>query len=167
MENNQPAAPLQPCIKQLHAAAQRINGALDEASPSVEQLGMAFTAIVSNSRQLSNLTEQQGNDGSREQMQAFCNKIEHEASRAIVGFQFYDRLSQRLGHVHASLLAIAELFENTDPHPKLEDWENLVIKIIDTLCLDDDRSTVAELLEHTMSTEADNNKQDNNEIELF
>lgn len=166
MGNRPPPMPLQPCIQQLQTAAQRIERALEEASPSVEQLGTAFTAIVSNSRLLSNLTDQQGDNSSQGEMQAYCNKIEHEASRAIVGFQFYDRLSQRLGHVHASLVAIAELLENTDPHPAVEDWEKLVIRIVDTLCLDDDRCTVAGLLGHTMSAKAGNSSQDDN-IELF
>ena len=165
MGNNQPPEPLQPCIKQLQTAANRIEGALKEASPSVEQLGSAFTSIVLHSRQLNDLTEKQGDDNSRQEMQASCSKIEHEAGQAIIGFQFYDRLSQRLEHVRSSLLAIAELMENTDPHPNLQDWEELVVKIVDTLCLDDDRLAVAEALDHHIG--ATKNKQEENEIELF
>ena len=167
MANSQPPAPLQPCIKQLQTAANRIQRALDEASPSVEQLGSAFTAIVLHSRQLNDLTEKQGDDDSRQQMQVSCNKIEHEAGQAIIGFQFYDRLSQRLEHVRGSLLAIAELMEDTDPHPRLEDWEKLVVKIVDTLCLDDDRDTVAGLLDHEIGSSVSSNKQEDNEVELF
>ena len=167
MENQKPPAPLQPCITQLKTAARRIQSALDEATPSVEQLGSAFTSIISNSRQLNRLTDAESNSETREDMQDFCDAIEKEAGQAIMGFQFYDRLSQRLGHVHESLQAISELLEDTDPHPNLEDWENLVVRIVDTLCLDDDRHQVASLLDHKIDTRNSAGKQDDSEIELF
>jgi hypothetical protein len=169
MGKNQPPATLEPCIDQLFTAAQRIQDALDEASPSVEQLGEAFTEIITSSRQLSDLaTATADNDGGNpDEMQQHCGSIEKQAGNAIMGFKFFDRLSQRLGHINASLLAIAELLEHTGPQPTQQDWENLVIKIVETLCLDDDKASVATLLDHKMDAHKVSGQLDDNEIELF
>lgn len=167
MGKNQPPATLEPCIDQLFTAAQRIQDALDEASPSVEQLGAAFTTIITSSRQLSELASADKAGGNLDEMQQHCGSIEKEAGSAIMGFQFYDRLSQRLGHVNASLLAIAELLQHTGPQPTQADWENLVIKIVETLCLDDDKASVATLLDHKMDTHERADRLDDSEIELF
>ncbi len=167
MGKNQPAATLDPCIDQLFTAAQRIQNALDEATPSVEQLGEAFTTIISSSRQLSELVRADDSGAHLAEMQQHCGCIEKQAGSAIMGFQFYDRLSQRLGHINASLLAIAELLRDTGPLPTQQDWEDLVVKIIETLCLDDDKASVATLLNHKIDTHKGTGQQDDSEIELF
>lgn len=61
----------------------------------------------------------------RETVQTNVDLVAEKVGAAIVAFQFYDKLTQRLSHVSSSLAALSTLVSDQDHIDSHEDWHNL------------------------------------------
>ncbi len=61
----------------------------------------------------------------RETVQTNVDLVAEKVGAAIVAFQFYDKLTQRLSHVSSSLTALSGLVSDQEHIESHEDWHNL------------------------------------------
>jgi hypothetical protein len=61
----------------------------------------------------------------RETVQTNVDLVAEKVGAAIVAFQFYDKLTQRLSHVSTSLTALSELVSEQDHIESHEEWHKL------------------------------------------
>lgn len=61
----------------------------------------------------------------RETVQTNVDLVAEKVGAAIVAFQFYDKLTQRLSHVSTSLTALSQLVADQEHVESHDDWHNL------------------------------------------
>jgi hypothetical protein len=106
----------------------QMESALQESDQAVEALVKAFSGLVDTSRQIGALagTLSAAEPGADTQvMQEQLAEMSKQMSSAIVAFQFYDKLTQRMGHVRYSLSALALFVCNRKQIQQPEQWQRL------------------------------------------
>lgn len=109
--------------------AQIHTGMLDGEN-SIEQLGDSFQNLANFCLSM------QSNDECSKETQQAAAKMYEKVNGAIVAFQFYDRLAQRLNHVQENLVLLADLLSDNEKLESPEDWGSLRIKIRSSYSID-------------------------------
>ena len=103
----------------------QMDSAIQESDQSIDSLVNAFTSLVDTARAVGALTSSlpagQVDPSMRDQLAQFQDKM----AAAVVAFQFYDKLSQRLGHVRYSLAALAQFSCSRSQMQQPEQWTRL------------------------------------------
>jgi hypothetical protein len=112
----------------------QMDAAMRDSDQSVDELVRAFTELVEASRRMSDLAKQlpvaaNGNVESSEELNRRVNAISQQINDAIVAFQFYDKLSQRLGHVRHSLTTLAMFICNRSQTQQRDYWLKLLTSL--------------------------------------
>jgi hypothetical protein len=97
----------------------QMESALGESDVAVDALVQSFAGLIEAARAVSALAETI--PAAAEQLAA----IQKQTSAAIVAFQFYDKLTQRLGHVRYSLSAMAMFICDGGKASEREQWNRL------------------------------------------
>jgi hypothetical protein len=122
-----PWTPEQQAARMLALCEAQMEGALHDSEESVNHLIVAFAAINASVNELRKLAKPGSTSASSAQsFELQLNKMQQQMDSAVVAFQFYDKLTQRLGHVRYSLSTMA-LFvcdRQNSQHP--EHWEKLL-----------------------------------------
>ncbi len=121
-------------VRMLHLAVAQIEMAIREGDESVDTLTHSFTSMIGNvnviSEAAADLDSEMAEDTSiRETIERNCKQISDQMHLAIIAFQFYDKLSQRLDHVDDSLASLAELVEDQQRLFNPSAWKELQEKI--------------------------------------
>ena len=108
-----------------------MEAATRDSDAAVDNLAQAFTDLFNTVRKLSALSEEAPNVHENfapklEEVQERCAALSKQISSAVVAFQFYDKLSQRLGHVRYSLSTLALFICDPPNSQKPEHWEKLL-----------------------------------------
>ena len=112
----------------LELCEAQMESALAESDQAVDALIEAFTGLHETTRALKaiarELPPEQRNplDGRLEQK---ISAIHEQMSAAVVAFQFYDKLTQRLGHVRYSLTSLAMFVCDRAQTSQRESWQRL------------------------------------------
>lgn len=109
----------------------QIDAALRDSDKSVDVLVRAFTNLVQASQAMSALARNmpaQASDGGAELCRQ-ADELSAQVNDAIVAFQFYDKLSQRLGHVRHSLTTLALFICNRTQTQQREHWLKLLTSL--------------------------------------
>ena len=93
----------------------QIHTGLNEGDSSIEALSNSFQQIASFCLAIEKLEDSDKQPLTLEQIQSIATSMSSQINQAIIAFQFYDRLCQRLEHVQANLHALSELVTN-DTH---------------------------------------------------
>jgi len=111
----------------------QMDAAIRDSDGSVDVLVKAFTELVDASRRISALAKQMptqlatnNTTASHDELKLRCDAISAQVNNAIVAFQFYDKLSQRLGHVRHSLTTLAMFICDRTHAQEREHWLKLV-----------------------------------------
>lgn len=100
-------------VLMLELAAAQIAAAMRDSNASVDILTQSFTTMVGHLRDISHgvaaLADTPESRNSRDKLIGASAEASGLVSQAIVAFQFYDRLAQRLAHVEHSLALLSEL----------------------------------------------------------
>lgn len=100
-------------VLMLSLAAGQIEAAMRDSNSSVEVLTDSFTSMAGYMRLISDnlnkLREDTSQDGTRENILGATDQVSTMIHQAIIAFQFYDKLVQRLGHVCHSLSDLSGL----------------------------------------------------------
>ena len=116
-------------IRMLFLAIAQIEIALSESDDSVEHLTNAFTSMVEHEAEISAtaraLTEKQGQNELHEKIQSSAGVISQKTQESIIAFQFYDKLTQRLGHVSLAMEALSNLLDDKSRIDRNEAWLEL------------------------------------------
>lgn len=104
-------------VRMLFLSVAQIEVAMSESDESVESLTGAFTSMVQNENEVAALVDQlpdsEATRAVREAILKNAKNVSNEMQSAIVAFQFYDKLSQRLSHVSDSIESLSDLVGDT------------------------------------------------------
>jgi hypothetical protein len=101
----------------------QMESALAESDEAVDSLIEAFTGIVESTRELGAATGQQA------EVERKLERIRQQMGGAVVAFQFYDKLTQRLGHVRYSLSTLALFVCDRSQARQRDQWRKLFMTL--------------------------------------
>lgn len=160
-------------IQMLNLAVAQIENAMREGDDSVNTLADSFTSMVGDTEVIRLACEALGDSSDKDTIQENCNDIQTKMQSAIIAFQFYDKLSQRISHVSNSLTALSTLVGNPQQLYNPFEWKGLQEKIKSKYTITEERemfdmllngSTVEEALQATLEKSKQPVEDD---IELF
>lgn len=111
-------------VKLLSLSVAQIHTSLTEGENSVTALTEAFQRMASVTDAAKQLTAEHSEDVDKRFL-AMTNELKEHITSAIIAFQFYDRLSQRLSHVAAGLNDISELLSEDSKLFDGDLWKNV------------------------------------------
>lgn len=106
----------------------QMEAALQESDMAVDALVQAFTSMVDTARALSELSDKlPPSDEQRAiaDIGQHCQQMSKQMASAVVAFQFYDKLTQRLGHVRYSLSTLAMFVCDPSQTAQRDQWKKL------------------------------------------
>ncbi len=150
----------------------QMDSALQESDQAVDALVAAFTGLADATRAMSTLTENLPDDvkerlgGDLDQHVAAITK---QMGSAIVAFQFYDKLTQRLGHVRYSLSTLALFVCDRSQSNQPEQWKRLLNTLRRLYRTEEERQIFQSVIDGIASEAAATAKEDvrAGEVELF
>jgi len=174
-------------VLMLNLAVAQIEMSMKDGDQSVNTLIDSFTTM-SGSIQVIELAANDLPDDSqdkgylsriRDVITSNSEMVSLKMQEAIVAFQFYDKLTQRLSHVSSSLSALAVLVSDPQKIYSIYEWQGLQEKIRATYSMEDEQqmfkailsgSSVTEALEvmHSeMQVRIENEAESGEDVELF
>ena len=170
---------LKETILMLNLAVAQIDQSMHEGNVSVDTLASSFTALATNLGDIqtsiakidSNNTD---NDKLKTIIQGSAATAKDKVQSAIIAFQFYDKLTQRLDHVSHSLSSLTQLISDPTSLYSPPHWQALQDSIRSKYTMEEERrmfdkvlagESIEEALEE-FKQEMVNNHQDD-DIELF
>ncbi|MEE4360613.1 MAG: hypothetical protein V2I63_03720 [Pseudomonadales bacterium] len=124
---------LRETVLMMELAVGQIEAAMKDSDSSVDALTRTFTDMAGSMgeirEQLAALPEDSQLDDLKASLLAHTDGLTGNVHQAIVAFQFYDRLAQRLAHVTESLDGLAQLVGDAQRVEQAEEWSALQDRI--------------------------------------
>jgi hypothetical protein len=163
-------------VLMLELSAGQIEGAMKDSNSSVEVLTDSFTTMAGYMRMISDTVAGLPDEGeagaAKDSLRGVTEHVSGMVHQAIIAFQFYDKLVQRLAHVNHSLASLSDLVADRSRLFNPIEWGALQEKIRSKYSMKEEQAMfeavmngmpVKEALEHFMAEMKD--KTD--DIELF
>lgn len=169
-------------INMLTLAVSQVECTMVDGEQSINELTTSFTFIANQLKELLDFHNKTLPDTESETLQNVkvkTEEIHQQVMNAIVAFQFYDRLSQRLDHVKRDLSWLSNLVSEPAQLYNPVAWSKLQEDIMTNYTMEEERimfqhimngASVEEALEvyhHHFSNKKESNDNTNDEIELF
>lgn len=170
-------------ITMLALAVAQVESSMKDGEQSVGTLSASFTDMAEYLSQIRTLTEKvtpDNLDRYKSVISETNNNLEHNVHNAVMAFQFYDRISQRLDHVCNSLDKLGTLISNKESLYNPDSWRNLQNQIKGSYTMEAERimfehillgHSIEEALEiyrhHFDNAEKGTDDQSGDEVELF
>ncbi|MCG5515038.1 MULTISPECIES: hypothetical protein [unclassified Ectothiorhodospira] len=157
-------------VMMLQLAVAQIERTMRDGNDSVETLTASFTHMVGKTQVIHAAADGLEDSQEKQSILENCSAVESSMSDAIVAFQFYDRLSQRLSHIGNSLEGLAELVSDSRRLYNPYEWSGLQSAIRAKYTNEPDRAmfdamlagaSIEEALKHSEPSSRDD------DIELF
>ena len=120
-------------VLMLELAAVQIETAMKDSNSSVEVLTNSFTTMAGYMQTISATVQTLPDDGeiglAKQSLSGVSENVSGMVHQAIIAFQFYDKLVQRLAHVGISLGDLSDLVANTQRLFNPNEWVQLQQKI--------------------------------------
>jgi hypothetical protein len=149
--------PEQQIAPMLGLCEAQMESALSESDLAVESLIKAFTGLADTTRSVGELAEklppeikEVAIDGLNQQV----DTISKQMAAAIVAFQFYDKLTQRLGHVRYSLTTLAMFVCDRAQTSQKEQWRRLFTTLKRLYRTEEERKIFQMMVEGASAEEA-------------
>ncbi|WP_198264691.1 hypothetical protein [sulfur-oxidizing endosymbiont of Gigantopelta aegis] len=170
---------LKETVLMLNLSVAQIDQSMNEGNASVDTLASSFTTLASNLSEIQNSVTQLNEGDNSEQIK---QAIQHSAATAldkvqsaIIAFQFYDKLTQRLDHVSQSLSSLTALIANPAALYSPPEWQALQEAIRSKYTMEEERRMFDKVLSgipiekalEEFKTEMDNKAEEDDDIELF
>lgn len=121
--------PEQQIANMLELCGVQMESALQDSDVAVDALIKAFTSVADTARVMNSMAEQLPAEA-RQHIEQTLNKqldeITRQIAAAVVSFQFYDKLTQRLGHVRYSLSSLAQFVCDRAQSSERDQWRRLL-----------------------------------------
>jgi hypothetical protein len=120
--------PEQQIAHMLELCEAQMESALCESDLAVDALIKAFTGLADTTRSIGALADQlpqELRDSKHKDLDQQLGTIRSQVANAVVAFQFYDKLTQRLGHVRYSLSTLSMFVCDKTQTNQREQWERL------------------------------------------
>lgn len=167
-------------VLMLELAAGQVEAAMRESNTSVEVLTDTFTSLADTLQQIdaavSTLPDTVGNGLVKSEIQDNTQLVSKKIHDAIVAFQFYDKLVQRLAHVCHGLEELSGLVSDQRRLYQPNEWVALQEMIRSKYTMTEERAMfdavihgmpVEQALEHYMQVRMKEVEESGGEIELF
>lgn len=170
-------------ITMLALAVAQVESSMKDGEQSVTTLSASFTEMADYVSQIRNLTSKVTPttlDKYKSVIDETTCNLEHNVQNAVVAFQFYDRISQRLDHVCNSLDKLGQLINRRESLFNPDCWKDLQDEIKGSYTMDAERvmfehillgHSIEEALEiyrhHFDLSEKGKDDDTDDEIELF
>jgi predicted methyltransferase MtxX (methanogen marker protein 4) len=167
-------------VLMLELAAGQVDAAMRDSNSSVNTLMDTFTSmadtLASIDIALNTLPDTVGNGMVKAEIQDNARQVAQKVHHAIIAFQFYDKLVQRLDHVCHSLSGLSGLVSDTGRLYNPAEWSSLQELIRSKYTMVEERgmfdavmagATVQEALKDYMTTRMQQVEDSGGEIELF
>lgn len=112
-------------VMMLHLAVAQIERTMCDGDESVNTLARSFSSMVGKSQSIHAAAGNLPEGRERETILNNCQAIEASMDEAIVAFQFYDTLTQRLTHIGNSLDDLARLVADPERLYNPYEWHGL------------------------------------------
>ena len=113
----------------LELCSAQMESALQDSDQAVEALIQIFSTVAESARTLQSITAQLPPEVRAAITQALDKQLETLALQigsAVVSFQFYDKLTQRLGHVRYSLSSLAQFVCDRAQSCEQDQWRRML-----------------------------------------
>jgi hypothetical protein len=170
VDNSNPdAAPLadwtpeQQIAHMLELCEAQMESALSESDLAVDALIKAFSALVDSAQSVSKLSQNLSPEQRQEMAGAHkiakaineqLDVITKQMASAIVAFQFYDKLTQRLGHVRYSLSTLALFVCDRAQTSQRDQWRRLFTTLRRLYRTEEERQIFTMMVEGASAEEA-------------
>jgi hypothetical protein len=167
-------------VLMLELAAGQVDAAMRDSNSSVQTLTDTFTSMADTLNTidvaLGTLPDTVGNGMVKAEIQDNARQVAQKVHQAIIAFQFYDKLVQRLDHVCHSLSGLSGLVSDTGRLYNPQEWSALQELIRSKYTMAEERgmfdavmagATVDEALKHYMTARMQQVEDSGGEIELF
>ncbi|BAO31338.1 hypothetical protein [Sulfuritalea hydrogenivorans] len=167
-------------VLMLELAAGQVDAAMRDSNSSVDTLMDTFTSMASTLGMidvaLGTLPDTVGNGLVKSEIQEGARQISQKVHHAIIAFQFYDKLVQRLDHVCHSLSELSAVVSSTERIYNPQEWSALQERIRSKYTMAEERgmfdavmagATVHDALKNYMAERMQKVEESSGEIELF
>lgn len=169
---------LKETILMLNLSIAQIDQSMNEGNASVDTLASSFTSLATNLADIQSSIDQLNNDNFDKKkliIQGSATTALDKVQSAIIAFQFYDKLTQRLDHVSLSLSSLTALISNPASLYSPPEWQALQQSIRSKYTMEEERRMFDKVLAGTPIEEAlaefreemNTSNKDDNDIELF
>jgi len=117
--------PEQQIARLLDLCEAQMESALSESDVAVEALIKSFSGLIEAGQALGSLGEKTPAEAGAADLSRQLDALRKQTAAAIVAFQFYDKLTQRLGHVRYSLSALAMFICDRAKSGEREQWKRM------------------------------------------
>ncbi len=166
-------------VLMLNLAAAQVDFSLRDGHNSVNTLTESFTAMADGIQAIQQSLQDIGakyplEDAEQQPLNQHCELISSRMQEAIVAFQFYDKLVQRLDHVVEVIAQLADLVGDTSRLYSPHEWSKLQQMIRSRYTMEEERElfdalmrgeNIKDVMERLQSMME--NKVDESDIELF
>ncbi|MCU7835384.1 MAG: hypothetical protein KZQ83_09025 [gamma proteobacterium symbiont of Taylorina sp.] len=172
---------LKETVLMLNLAIAQIEHSMHEGNASIDTLVNSFTALSNNLNDIqASVTKIDSNGKSDNEtikmiIQGSSATATEKVQSAIIAFQFYDKLSQRLEHVSHSLSSLTDLMADPNALYSPPKWQALQTTIREKYTMEEERrmfdkvlagATIEEALEE-FKNELESKADDSDDIEFF
>ena len=151
----------------------QIHTGLSEGDASIETLSSSFQQLANFCGEIQNIDDSNSTN-QVEEVRQIASSMSGQVNNAIMAFQFYDRLCQRLEHVQNNLHMLSELITNEGHINNADGWSTLRDKIKGSYTMETEHKMHEAVLKGASIEEALDifkkdmaNQPDEDDIELF
>ncbi len=144
-------------VRLLNLAVSHIEESMHVGDESVEALTDSFTTMAGNVQSIQKTIEELSdtvNCEAVDEIMEKCHSIKAQVQTAIMAFQFYDRMVQKLSHVNHSMDAMSELILDHSRLFNPHEWIALHEKIRSRYTMESERLMFDELMKGASVEEA-------------
>jgi hypothetical protein len=162
-------------VMMLNLAVAQIERSMMDGEDSVTALAEMFTSMADNVQAIGKAAHPLSESGEKHAIEENFRNASAKVNTAIVAFQFYDKLAQRLSHVSYSLASLAELIGDPEKLYNPRQWTGLQDLIKSKYTIASDKKMFDAILdgltvEQVLDMNIKNEEQDaapGDDIELF
>jgi len=147
-----------------------MESALNDSDVAVDTLVQAFTALAESTRTITAVTQAMPPEAKAllgDSLQQQVDGIARQIANAVVAFQFYDKLTQRLGHVRYSLSTLALFVCDRAQTAEPDQWDRLLKTLRRLYRTEEERQIFQMIMDGAPSDGSPQTKDPNSEVELF
>ena len=145
--------PEQQIARLLSLCEAQMESALSESDVAVQELVKSFAGLIEAGQALGSMSEKAPQAGGTD-MAAQLDALKKQTAAAIVAFQFYDKLTQRLGHVRYSLSALAMFVCDRAKSGERDQWRRMFATLRRLYRTEEERQLFRMMVEGASAEEA-------------